>query len=52
MAGMVVQIFFSYFLNLHSISERKFSSTLHYPSTPQGWDPLLVKSQFLTVQRE
>jgi hypothetical protein len=33
-------------------SERKFSSTLHYPSTPQGWDPLLVKSPFFTVQRE
>jgi hypothetical protein len=35
-----------------SFSERKFSSTLHDPSTPQGWDPLLVKSPFFTVKRE
>ncbi len=35
-----------------SNSERKFSSTLHYPSTPRAWEPLLVKSPFFAVNRE
>jgi hypothetical protein len=38
--------------SVRSYSERKFSSTLHYPSTPQAWEPLLVKSPFLLLYIE